>query len=128
MSDDNKTVHADIILTLKGGPYDKTPFMEMIHHGNVSGDETSVDRLRQISSLLFEAAWLMEDQANKFSEYESLRVFEDTSGNQWFEVKTDVFYCASDLEEAQSLFVAGAPNTTEKALRAVNGDKLKEVK
>lgn len=127
MSDDKDTVHADIILALKGGPYDKVPFVEMIHHGNVDGAETSVDRLHQLSSLLFEAAWLIQEQAEKYAALANLRAFEDPTGNQWFEVKEDVFYCASDLEEAQSLYAAGAQHATEKDLRTAF-KTLKEVK
>lgn len=126
-SNDPSKVHADIVLSVKGGVFGPQGMMDIIAHGDVDGAEVSSKRMRQIASLVFEAAWSLEDAANKFEDEERLRVFEDSSDNHWFEVKEDVFYCASDREEAQSLYAAGNQHASEKSLRATNKD-LKEVK
>lgn len=125
-------VHVDIVISIRGGVYGPDGQQNVAVHGDVDGEYTSVKRMREIASMLFEAAWEVEEAANDFersdAEKNDLRVFEDKAGNHWFEVEADKFYCASDLEEAQSLFASGSQHASEKSLRQVNKDKLKEIK
>lgn len=106
--------HIDIVGVIAGHEL-------FLGHANVDGSPYSAKRFQQISSLLHEIAWQLEEEGSKYENW-SPRCLRNSLGDTYFEVAPDVFVDADDRQEAEVLYLANTLTVSEGELKSYYPD------